>query len=165
MILFFTIFLVLLQPLPHPNPFCIPLCSTRHLKMPMFIQLHLGFLSADFMLDSANGKCHRETRKGDERGFKVFLTSSLSRAAFLEAAMSLYNSTSSEVAPRSINPTIPLLSGNTWYSPYPVAQGISRFCYYSVVSNSLQPHGLQHTRLPCPSLSFGACSNSCPVSR
>ena len=26
------------------------------------------------------------------------------------------------------------------------------------------PHGLQHTRLPCPSLSPGACSNSCPLS-
>ena len=24
------------------------------------------------------------------------------------------------------------------------------------MSNSLQPHGLQHTRLPCPSLSPGA---------
>ena len=34
----------------------------------------------------------------------------------------------------------------------------------SVVSNSLQPHGLQHTRLPCPSLSPGVCSSSCPLS-
>ena len=33
------------------------------------------------------------------------------------------------------------------------------------MSNSLRPHGLQHTRLPCPSLSPGACSNSCPLSR
>ena len=32
---------------------------------------------------------------------------------------------------------------------------------HSVVSNSLQPHGLQHSRLPCPSLSPRACSNSC----
>ena len=32
------------------------------------------------------------------------------------------------------------------------------------VSNSLQPHGLQHTMLPCPSLSLGVCSNSCPLS-
>ena len=31
----------------------------------------------------------------------------------------------------------------------------------SVVSDSLQPHGLQHTGLPCPSQSPGACSNSC----
>ena len=30
----------------------------------------------------------------------------------------------------------------------------------SVVSNSLQPHGLQHTRLPCPSPPPGAYSNS-----
>ena len=33
-----------------------------------------------------------------------------------------------------------------------------------VVSNSLRPHGLQLTRLPCPSPSSGACWNSCPVS-
>ena len=32
----------------------------------------------------------------------------------------------------------------------------------SVISNSLQPHGLQHTRLPCPSPTPRACSNSCP---
>ena len=31
----------------------------------------------------------------------------------------------------------------------------------SVVSDSLRPHGLQHSRLSCPSLSPGACSNSC----
>ena len=32
------------------------------------------------------------------------------------------------------------------------------------MSHSLWPHELQHTRLPCPSLSPGACSNSCPLS-
>ena len=26
-------------------------------------------------------------------------------------------------------------------------------------------HGLQHARLPCPSLSFRVCSNSCPLSQ
>ena len=36
---------------------------------------------------------------------------------------------------------------------------------HSVMSDSLQPHGLQHPRLPCPSLSPGACSNSCPSSQ
>ena len=35
---------------------------------------------------------------------------------------------------------------------------------YSEVSDSLQPHGMQHTRLPCPSASPGACSNSCQLS-
>ena len=30
----------------------------------------------------------------------------------------------------------------------------------SAVSHSLQPHGLQHMRLPCPSPTPGACSNS-----
>ena len=33
------------------------------------------------------------------------------------------------------------------------------------VSNSLRPHGLQHTRLPCSSPAPWACSNSCPTSR
>ena len=32
------------------------------------------------------------------------------------------------------------------------------------MSDSLWPHGLQHDRLPCPSLSPGVCSNSCPLS-
>ena len=36
---------------------------------------------------------------------------------------------------------------------------------HSVVSDSLQPHGLQHARLHCPSPSPGACSNSCPLSQ
>ena len=36
---------------------------------------------------------------------------------------------------------------------------------HSVTSNSLQPHELHHARLPCPSLSPGVCSNSCPMSR
>ena len=36
---------------------------------------------------------------------------------------------------------------------------------YWVVSNSLQPHGLQHTRPPCPSPTPGAYSNSCLSSR
>ena len=36
---------------------------------------------------------------------------------------------------------------------------------HSVLSDSLQSHGLQHTRLPCPSLSPKVRSNSCPLSR
>ena len=32
------------------------------------------------------------------------------------------------------------------------------------MSDSLRTHGLQHARLPCPSPSSGACSNSCPLS-
>ena len=36
---------------------------------------------------------------------------------------------------------------------------------HSVVSNSLQPHELQHTRPPCPSPTPRVHSNSCPLSR
>ena len=33
------------------------------------------------------------------------------------------------------------------------------------VADSLWPHGLQYTRLPCPSVSLGVCSNSWPLSQ
>ena len=33
------------------------------------------------------------------------------------------------------------------------------------MSDSLRPHGLQHTRLPCPSLCPGVCSNSSLLNR
>ena len=36
---------------------------------------------------------------------------------------------------------------------------------HSVMSDSLQPHGLQHSRLPFPSPTPRACSNSCPSSQ
>ena len=35
----------------------------------------------------------------------------------------------------------------------------------SVMSYSLQPHGLQHTRAPCPSPTPRVYSNSCPLSQ
>ena len=35
----------------------------------------------------------------------------------------------------------------------------------SLSFDSLPPHGLQHARLPCPSPTPGACSNSCPSSQ
>ena len=37
--------------------------------------------------------------------------------------------------------------------------------FKNIISNSLQPHGLQHSKLPCPSPSPRACSNSCPLSQ
>ena len=36
---------------------------------------------------------------------------------------------------------------------------------HSVMSDSLQPHGLQHARLPCPSPTPRVYSDSCPLSR
>ena len=44
----------------------------------------------------------------------------------------------------------------TWFSSVQFSQ--------SIVSNSLWPHGLQNTRLPCLSPTPGAYSNSCPSS-
>ena len=36
---------------------------------------------------------------------------------------------------------------------------------YQVVSDSFRPHGLQQSRLPCPSPSTRGCPSSCPLSR
>ena len=44
-----------------------------------------------------------------------------------------------------------------------VIHSVSQFSY-SVVSNSLLPHGLQHSRPPCASPTPGVYSNSCPSS-
>ena len=38
-------------------------------------------------------------------------------------------------------------------------------CCCLVVPDSMQLHGLQHTRLPCPSISPGVCAKSCPLSQ
>ena len=43
-------------------------------------------------------------------------------------------------------------------------QALLLFSHY-IMPDSLWPHGLQHTSLPCPPLSPGACSNSCPLSQ
>ena len=43
--------------------------------------------------------------------------------------------------------------------------GSSAQFIHLVVSDSLWPHRVQHARLPCPSPTPGAYSNSCPLSR
>ena len=50
---------------------------------------------------------------------------------------------------------------------YGLSGCISTLLFFSrlLVSNSLWPHELQHTRLPCPSLSPRVCSNPCPLSQ
>ena len=52
-----------------------------------------------------------------------------------------------------------------WISPKLSIFKLLLLFSWSSVSDSLPPHGLQHTRLPCPSLFPGACSDSCPLSR
>ena len=56
-----------------------------------------------------------------------------------------------------------LLLLTSWPDPLLLLISIQFSC--SVVSDSLRPHGLQHPRLPCPSLSPGACSVSCSLSQ
>ena len=56
-------------------------------------------------------------------------------------------------------------------STYTVSQGITQWWFssvefsHSVVSDSLWPHELQHTRPPCPSPTPGVHPNPCPWSR
>ena len=48
---------------------------------------------------------------------------------------------------------------------YPILKNRSVQFSCSVMSDSLWPHGLQQAKLPCPSPTPGACSNSCPLSQ
>ena len=70
------------------------------------------------------------------------------------------------------------LLATTWTAAHqgPPSMGFSRHEYWrgvslpspfrgSAMSNSLQSHGLQYRRLPCPSPTPEACSNSCSSSR
>ena len=67
------------------------------------------------------------------------------------------------------------IGGNAnWYSHYGEQYGFLKKLgikppsvqfSHSTASNSLRPHGLQHTRRPCPSPTPGVYSNSCPLSR
>ena len=68
-----------------------------------------------------------------------------------------------------------LNSGYVFHSPHPpsaiiftcpwlISSMVHLLFNCWVVSNYLWLHGLQHARLPYPSLSPGVCSNSCPLS-
>ena len=56
------------------------------------------------------------------------------------------------------------LRDQTWVSSGWTLKWQRLLCSYQVMPDSLRPHGLQHARLPCSSLSPGLCSNSCPLS-
>ena len=58
-----------------------------------------------------------------------------------------------------------LISGTTSKTQCSQTDKLLLLFSVSVVSNFLWPHGLQHTRLPCSSLSLGVCPNSCPLSQ
>ena len=65
--------------------------------------------------------------------------------------------------------TVGVAAGKLHPSPTPIeksaGKGFNALLFsHSVMSNSLQPHGLQHSRLSCPSPSPKVCSNSCPLS-
>ena len=65
--------------------------------------------------------------------------------------------------------TVGVAAGKLHPSPTPIeksaGKGFNALLFsHSVMSDSLWPHGLQHSRLSCPSPSPKVCSNSCPLS-
>ena len=54
---------------------------------------------------------------------------------------------------------------NTLFLSYFVNKFALVLFSHSVMADSLQPHGLQHARTPCPSPTPRACSNSCLLSQ
>ena len=53
---------------------------------------------------------------------------------------------------------------NLFRSSFLAAIKVDNQVSHLVMSNYLRPHGLQHTRLPCPTPTPRACSNLCPLS-
>ena len=68
--------------------------------------------------------------------------------------------------------TLVLCGGSvTWHRHWKIVWGLltqptvgRSCCSVTKLCPTLRPRGLQHTRLPCPSPSLGACSNSWPLS-
>ena len=64
---------------------------------------------------------------------------------------------------------ISLPVGMFFYTPIQGCLYVNKYCCCCSVANSCptlcDPMALQHARLPCPSLSPGVCSNSCPLSQ
>ena len=69
------------------------------------------------------------------------------------------------------NTKSPIIMRNVWIGcisevyGWPFINSPQLLFRHSVMSDSLQPHGLQHARLPCPSTPPGVYSDSCPLSR
>ena len=105
-------------------------------------------ISSSRVCDKDVMSCYRQSRTlaSTRHGAMSFLTS-LFLAYFLGFAIIKYFLSLSSLLIRSKYPLLLLL-----FSP-------------SVVSSSLQPHGLQHTKLACPSPSPRTCSYSCPLSQ
>ena len=64
-----------------------------------------------------------------------------------------------------ISQLLPETPGLLWRHWWDIFYNVLLSFSHSVVSDSLQPRGLQHGRLAYPSLSSRACSNSCLLSR
>ena len=77
------------------------------------------------------------------------------------SSKSLYSFTEEKVMPRVAWQTVPFFLYIVWVSG---RVGLPQFSR-SVISDSLQHHGPQHTRLPCPLPTPRAYSNSCPLSQ
>ena len=70
--------------------------------------------------------------------------------------------------PETISPVLfPWLNPNFILLTFPPLHRPFNFSSVPLLSriHSLRPYGLQHARLPCPSPTPSACSNSCPLSR
>ena len=64
---------------------------------------------------------------------------------------------------RTMSPVSPVLASG-FFTTNATWKALSVQFSRSVMSSSLQPHGLQHARIPCPSSTPGSCSNTFPSS-
>ena len=108
-------------------------------------------------------------------GARTLLSGSLSQVLPRRVLWSHLSSRLGQLGQRTATPSAPSACRDVlieWLSPRPAHLSSTHLpttlssvqFRSSVVSDSLRPRGLQHTRPPCPSPTPGACSNSCPLS-
>ena len=152
---------------------CPTLCNPINCSMPGFLVFHH---LTEFTQTQLSQGCHPTilpfvTLFSFPQSFPVSGSFPMIQL-FVLGGQSIGASASTSVLPMNIQGWFPL--GLTALISL-LSKGLSRvlFSYWlfnlvqyshSVMSNSLQPHGLQHARPPCPSPSPRVHSNSCPLS-
>ena len=142
------------------------LLLVAHFKLHLLCVSGLRLPSSCLFWRSAQWECGSETGGA---GFVLALDEAVSQSRFPSwfVVPTVPNFDSTHLCPLSPDPISPSTSLLSWggLPKFAIAALVMLLLFSRlVVSDSLRPHGLQRARLPRPSLSPGACSNSCPLS-
>ena len=102
----------------------------------------------------------------DHMDYQAFLSMGFSRQEYWSGLPCLHPGYLADPGIKPVSLMSPALAG-MFFTTNSTREALTNKSVSSVTHScpTLQPHGLQHTRLPCPSPTPGAYSNSCPSSR